>query len=70
MNVYARPEFSDADVAEAVQLLDEVNTQAYTREQEKVYYQRAMNALEAASPGGEPAQQLRGFVEFLFERNY
>lgn len=70
MNVYARPEFSDDDVAEAVQLLDEVNTQNYTRQQEKIYYQRAMNALEAANPGGEPAQQLRTFVEFLFERNY
>jgi geranylgeranyl diphosphate synthase, type I len=70
VDVYARPEFGDADVAEAVQLLDEVNTQDYTRQQETIYYQKAIHALEAANPTGEPARQLQEFVGFLFQRNY
>jgi geranylgeranyl diphosphate synthase type I len=70
VTVYQRPFFADADVAEAVRLLDHVHAQDYARQQEKVYYDRAMQALSLARPQGTAAQNLYAFVEMLFKRTH
>jgi geranylgeranyl diphosphate synthase, type I len=68
--LYQREAFNNADVREAVMLLDELNAQEYSREQELTYYNKAMKALDAANPQGDAADSLRKFVDALFERLY
>lgn len=63
-------DLSDADVQQAVTLLNAVGAREYTIRQEQSYYDRAMRALQLAQPTGHAAEQLRAFVEFLFQRNY
>jgi geranylgeranyl diphosphate synthase type I len=69
VSIYQQETFTETDVFEAVELLDEVNAQSYAHEQEIIYYERAMNALKAAQPKEEAATILYEFVDFLFERN-
>ena len=68
--VYERKTFTHADVHEAVMLLDEINARDYSREQELTYYNKAMTALDAANPQGDQADDLRKFVDALFQRLY
>jgi len=70
MNIYQKPDFGDADVQRAVEILDQLNTQDYTREQELIYYNRAMEALEKSKPNVDAAKQLQDFVQFLFKRTF
>lgn len=69
-SIYQRPVFGAHDVAEAVAVLDELKAQDFAREQEKVYYDRAMTALQNAKPQGIAAQYLEGLIDFLFQREY
>ncbi|MDQ7026041.1 MAG: polyprenyl synthetase family protein [Anaerolineae bacterium] len=69
VQLYTKPTFNDKDVLYAVELLDNINAQKYAREQEALYYEKAMTALEAAQPTGDTSM-LRGFVDFLFQRDY
>lgn len=68
--IYQRPDFSDADVQEAVDALDAVDARAYTQASENQYYQAALAALESANPKGDAATGLMQLVEALFQRNY
>lgn len=70
MRVYERGEFKQADIDEAVAILDTLDAQEYTRQSEERYYQKAISALEAANPQGAPAEWLSQLVTSLFERNY
>ncbi len=70
VSVYKRENFTAIDVQEAVDLLNTVDAQEYTRQIEENYYHTAITALEAASPQGESAKWLMQLVNSLFERNY
>ncbi|MCU0513683.1 MAG: polyprenyl synthetase family protein [Anaerolineae bacterium] len=67
--LYARAQFSAEDVRQAVALLDAVQAKDYSRQQETIYYERAMNALHVAAPSAAVADGLRAFVDLLFQRS-
>ena len=66
--LYQRQLFTESDVSEVVEILNHVEAQHYAYEQEKLYYQKAINALESANPEGKPAGNLMQLVEGLFQR--
>lgn len=68
--IYRRETFGDAEVQEAVALLDRLEVRAYTQEQESRYYHQALDALHSARPQGTAAEQLLRLVDTLFERAY
>ncbi|NDJ60167.1 MAG: polyprenyl synthetase family protein [Chloroflexi bacterium] len=68
--LYQREAFTDADVTEAVRLLDEAGAQTYARDIEVRYYEQAMADLRAANPQGAAAQGLLGLTEALFQRQH
>lgn len=68
--IYSKPSLSEDDVERAVQILDELNTLDYVREQETHYYQKGIKSLNAANATGDAAQILEQFVDFLFQRTY
>jgi geranylgeranyl diphosphate synthase type I len=68
--IYGKSTLSNNDVERAVQILDELNTLDYVRDQEALYYQKGIDSLNAAMPTGEAAKLLEQFVEFLLQRNY
>jgi len=70
VKIYARPQFGDKDVYEAVAQLDAVEARAYATRLENTYYDRALAALNAAQPQGSAGKMLRGLVAWLFERAY
>lgn len=70
VSVYQRETFDNGDVEEAVALLDEVGAGAYTKEQETLYYRRALDALNNAHPQGNAAEGLMTLVNTLFGRTY
>jgi geranylgeranyl diphosphate synthase type I len=69
-DIYHRRDFGADDVEEAVQLLEDVSAREYAREQERIYYNRALESLQAARPEGKAADRLQNFVEYLFRRTY
>jgi len=69
VQVYAKPNFSDADVAEAVRLLNSVNALDYTRQSEEVYYRKALDSLGQGS-SGRAYDDLAELSEALFARTY
>lgn len=68
--LYAKEPFGEEDVASVVQMLDDLGTLEYAREQEAKYYEKAMQSLHQAQPRGEAAELLREFTAFLFQRSY
>jgi len=70
VELYQQVKLEADDVQEAVNILDQLGTQDYARQQEQVYYERAMDALKDANPIGESADRLHRMVDFLFQRNY
>lgn len=70
MTIYQKADFGDADVQRAIDILDQLNTQNYTREQELIYYNRAMKALKRSQPNREATELLQQFIQFLFKRTY
>ncbi|MCL4247485.1 MAG: polyprenyl synthetase family protein [Anaerolineae bacterium] len=70
VKVYQRPAFTDADVHEAVALLDAVDARGHAARLENDYYQRALAALDAAQPQGAAGKMLRGLAAWLFQRAY
>jgi geranylgeranyl diphosphate synthase type I len=70
VEIYQRKKFRQADVNEAINELDAVNAQEFTRHSEESYYNQALAALEAASPQGQPSEWLMQLVNSLFARNY
>ena len=69
-SLYRHEHMSEADVAQAVALLDDLGAASYARETETHYYEKALEALEAANPQGRAGDGLRQFVEILFQRVY
>jgi geranylgeranyl diphosphate synthase type I len=69
-DIYHRKDFGADDVEESVRLLEDVSARKYAREQEKKYYNRALDSLQAANPQGDAADRLQHFVEYLFRRTY
>jgi geranylgeranyl diphosphate synthase type I len=70
VEIYQRKKFRQADVDEAVDTLNAIDAQGYTRHSEESYYNIAISALEAANPQGQPAEWLMQLVDSLFARNY
>lgn len=70
VDIYQRKEFGQADVDEAIQTLNTVDSQEFTRNSEESYYNTALAALEAAHPQGQPSEWLMQLVNSLFARNY
>ena len=68
--IYRQSELTDADVTEAVAILDSLEAQTYTRSMETQYYEKALAELDEADPQGEAAGWLRQFVNALFQRDY
>lgn len=68
--IYQKTDFNEQDVDRAVELLNTIGARQYAREQERIYHERAMNALASAQPSGEAAELIEAFVNFLFQRNY
>lgn len=68
--LYARETFEESHVAQAVSLLDAVNARDYATEQEKRYYDRAMEAIDRTTtlqPGRDNLQKL---IDALLQRQY
>lgn len=70
VEIYQRDQFGENDVVEAINQLNTVNAQEFTRNSEESYYNTALSALEAANPQGKPAEWLMQLVNSLFARNY
>jgi geranylgeranyl diphosphate synthase type I len=68
VELYQKESFGDADVKEAVDILDSVRALEFTQEHETRYYRAALEALERADPQGEAAQGLAHLTESLFQR--
>jgi len=68
MSVYRSEPFGSAQVEQAVEILNQIGAQDYTRERESDYYRQAIQALEQANPQGEAAYGLAKLAEALFER--
>ena len=68
--IYRRDSLTEADVQQAVYLLDEHDTRAYAENIERNYYTKALDMLTRANPRGEAAEWLGQFVETLFQRAY
>ncbi|MBZ0293724.1 MAG: polyprenyl synthetase family protein [Anaerolineae bacterium] len=68
--IYQQETLEDADVTEAVQILDTVGARDYTREMETEYYERALAKLAEANPQGNIAESMQSFVTTLFQRVY
>jgi organic radical activating enzyme len=68
--LYAQEDFGEAQVAQAVALLDSAGAEAFAREEEGKYYRRATDALsDVTITGGDPAQ-LAGLIAALVQREY
>jgi geranylgeranyl diphosphate synthase type I len=68
--IYQRETLSDADVAEAIAILDSHDAKAYTQSIEEEYYHKALESIQIANPQGQAAEWLREFVGILFGRSY
>jgi geranylgeranyl diphosphate synthase type I len=68
--LYAKADFGDMDVQSAIEILNSLGAEDYTKQQETHYQDIAMRALDKAQPDGEAGQWLRTFIDFLFERDY
>lgn len=68
--VYMRPRFRQADVREAISLLDETGAREYAITQENEFFQRALSSLEQSGTVGEAGSQLKALASWLFQRDY
>lgn len=67
-SLYAQEPFGDAEVAAAIQLLDELGAQVYAKEQETIFHQRALEALQSAGDTGPASESLLELMESLLGR--
>jgi geranylgeranyl diphosphate synthase type I len=66
--LYAAGALSDAQVAEAVQVLDAAGARGYAQEQARAYSHAAVQSLEAAEPQGEAGEALFELTRQLIGR--
>ncbi len=69
-SIYKRATFKQQDVDEAIEALNSVNAQEFTRHSEESYYNTAIASIEAANPQGQASEWIMQLVNSLFERNY
>ena len=69
-HIYSLQRLSQADVEQAVSLLDSAGARDYALQVEAEYYDRAVAALERAQPQGEAADWLKQFLAGLLQRSY
>ncbi len=68
--LFAKPRLDEADVTEAVGILNELGAKEYTEQQEELYFQKGMAALDTASPSGEAGEALYELTRWLLRREY
>lgn len=68
VELYQKPTFEEADVEQAIALLDSVGALDYSRQQEAKFYERALGSLEEANPQGSAADGLHALIQMLFQR--
>ncbi|MGQ9908840.1 MAG: polyprenyl synthetase family protein [Candidatus Flexifilum sp.] len=68
--LYARASLGDAEVEEAVHILDAVGARQYSLEAETRYYDQALAALDRSGLPASATDDLRAITRFLFEREY
>lgn len=66
--LYTKPKLENGDVEAAVLELERTGALAYAQEQENLYHQRALSALDRARPQGEAGIALRTLVASLLGR--
>ncbi len=66
--VYSKEDFVPEDVHECVKLLEEVRADEYAHNIETMYYDKAFQALQQASPRGEAGELLTQLAINLFQR--
>lgn len=66
--IYQQQQFTEYDLNKVVEILNHVEAQSYSYEQEKFYYQKAIDALESASSHEKSLTKLMQMVESLFQR--
>ncbi|MGQ9887079.1 MAG: polyprenyl synthetase family protein [Aggregatilineales bacterium] len=69
-HIYSFERLSQADIEQAVSLLDSAGARDYALQVEAEYYSRAVAALERAQPQGEAADWLKQFLAGLLQRSY
>lgn len=68
--LYATPDlFDDAQVTEAINLLDGVSAREYAEDLARQYSDNTLKHLEAAQPQGDASDALHGLVETLLKRD-
>ncbi len=70
VSIYHRVTFEQSDIDEAIDALNTVNAQEFTRQSEEGYYNTALASIEAANPQGQASEWIMQLVNSLFERNY
>lgn len=68
--VYAKDTLLEADVAEVMSVLEEVDAQTKTQEIVEEYYTTAMNALNALALDNEDYENLKKLAQFIIQRTY
>lgn len=68
--IYAGPDMTDANVKQAITLLEETGAQDYAQQTEETYYNAALSSLARANPQGPAAEQLQALVSALFGRAF
>jgi geranylgeranyl diphosphate synthase type I len=66
--IYAAPTLTEADVTEAITILETIGAKAYTEAQAKTYVAQAKAALQAIEAAPENKQSLEEMAHFLIER--
>ena len=67
-DLYASATFGEAEASEAVRLLDALDARGHTASFERVYHQRALDALHAAQPAEPAGSELFGLLDALLGR--
>ena len=70
IGIYQRATFEQPDIDEAIDALNTVNAQEFTRQSEEGYYNTALSSIEAANPQGQASEWIMQLVNSLFARNY
>ena len=70
VELYKTATFGEAEIDQAVTLLDAVQAREYAIEQEQKFHQAAMKALDEAQPDHNASQAIHEFVDALFDRTY
>lgn len=68
VELYGRDSFGEAEVEQAVALLDTLKAREYSEDVEAQYYHRAIAALDRAAPQGNAARALSSLAQALFHR--